>query len=126
METSKAAHRIAIDCMGGDMGPSEIVAGIAIALKDGLVSPEDHLVLVGNEEILRQLTREHRIRLSANISYRHAPGIIAPDDSPMSAMKGKKDASMLVAIEMLKAGEVDAIVSTFRNEYLAGINKSYW
>ena len=71
------------------MGPSEAVAAVAIALKEGLVGPEDQLVLVGNEEILRPLAREHRIRLSANVSFRHAPSIIAPDDTPMTAIDRK-------------------------------------
>jgi len=120
MEAPRRAHRIAVDCMGGDMGPSEAVAAAALALKEGLVGPEDALILVGNEEILRLLAREHRIRPGPRVDFRHAPGIIQPDDTPMTALKAKKDASMLVAIEMLKAGEVDAIVSTGNTKVLVG------
>ena len=85
------------------MGPSEAVAGAALAIKEGFIGPDDKIILVGNEDILRVLTREHRIKASPHIVYRHAASIIHSDDTPMGALKTKKDASMLVALDMLKA-----------------------
>ena len=58
--TPKKGHRIALDCMGGDMGPSEAVAGAALACKEGIIGPEDRIVLVGHEDNLRMLAIEHR------------------------------------------------------------------
>jgi len=120
MSAPKAGHRIALDCMGGDMGPSEAVAGAALAIKEGCIGPDDKIILVGNEDILRVLTREHRIKASPHIVYRHAPGIIHSDDTPMGALKTKKDASMLVALDMLKANECDVVVSTGNTKVLVG------
>ena len=120
MSAPKAGHRIALDCMGGDMGPSEAVAGAALAIKEGFIGPEDKIILVGNEDILRVLTREHRIKASPHIVYRHAAGIIHSDDTPMGALKTKKDASMLVALDMLKANECDVVVSTGNTKVLVG------
>jgi len=120
MDTPKVGHRIALDCMGGDMGPSEAVAAVAIALKDNLIGPDDRIVSVGHQDILQLLAREHRFRPGGRVDIRHAGSIVTPDDNPMSAMKGKKDASMLVALEMLKAGEVDAMVSTGNTKVLVG------
>jgi glycerol-3-phosphate acyltransferase PlsX len=120
MSAPQAGHRIALDCMGGDMGPSEAVAGAALAIKEGHIGPDDRIILVGNEDILRVLAHEHRIKTNATISYRHAPGIIHSDDTPMGALKAKKDASMLVALDMLKAGEADVVVSTGNTKVLVG------
>ena len=110
--TPKKGHRIALDCMGGDMGPSEAVAAAALAFKDGIIGPEDTLVLVGHEDNLRMLASEHRALKNSRVSYRQAASIVASDDAPMAVLKSKRDSSMVIALEMLKAGEVDAVVST--------------
>ena len=120
MEPAKAGHRIALDCMGGDMGPSEAVAAVALALKEGLVGPDDRITLVGNEEVLRLLAREHKFRPGGRVDIHHAAGIVLPDDAPMGVLKGKKDASMLVALELLREGKVDAVVSTGNTKVLVG------
>ena len=108
----KKGHRIALDCMGGDMGPSEAVAAAAVAFKDGIIGPDDALVLVGHEDNLRMLAIEHRALRNSRVSFRHAASIVAPDDAPMAVLKSKRDSSMVIALEMLKAGEVDVVVST--------------
>jgi glycerol-3-phosphate acyltransferase PlsX len=110
--TLKKGHRIALDCMGGDLGPSEAVAAAALALKDGVIGPDDTLVLVGNEDNLRLLAMEHRNLKSSRVIFKHAPSIVGPDDAPMTVLKSKRDSSMVIALELLKAGEVDAVVST--------------
>ena len=108
----KKGHRIALDCMGGDLGPSEAVAAAALALKEGVVGPDDSLVLVGHEDNLRLLAVEHRILKSPRVTYRHAASIVGSDDAPMTVLKSKRDSSMLIALDLLKSGEVDAVVST--------------
>jgi len=108
----KKGHRIALDCMGGDMGPSEAVAAAAVAFKEGIIGPDDALVLVGHEDNLRMLAIEHRALKNSRVSFRHAASIVAPDDAPMAVLKSKRDSSMVVALEMLKAGEVDVVIST--------------
>ena len=106
----KKGHRIALDCMGGDMGPSEAVAAAAVAFKEGIIGPDDALVLVGHEDNLRMLAIEHRALKNSRVSFRHAASIVAPDDAPMAVLKSKRDSSMVIALEMLKAGEVDVVI----------------
>lgn len=108
----KKGHRVALDCMGGDLGPSEAIAAAALAFKDGVIGPDDHLVLVGHEDNMRLLAMEHRALRSSRVSFKHAPTIVGHDDAPMTVLKSKRDSSMVIALEMLKAGEVDAVVST--------------
>ena len=98
--------------MGGDMGPSEAVAAAALAFKDGIIGPEDTLVLVGHEDNLRMLASDHRALKNSRVLFRQAASIVAYDDAPMAVLKSKRDSSMVIALEMLKAGEVDAVVST--------------
>ena len=74
--TPKKGHRIALDCMGGDLGPSEAVAAAALAFKEGIIGSDDTLVLVGHEDNLRLLAIEHRALKSSRVSYRHAASIV--------------------------------------------------
>ena len=98
--------RIGIDAMGGDHAPEAVVKGAVEAL--ALTTAE--LVLIGREdEIKAQL---------ANLKYdpdrlviHHASEVIENDDKPVRAIKSKKDASMVVGFEMLKNGEIDALLS---------------
>ena len=108
----KKGHRIALDCMGGDMGPSEAVAAAAVAFKEGIIGPDDALVLVGHEDNLRMLAIEHRTLKNSRVSFRHAASIVAPDDAPMAVLKSKRDSSMVIAQEMIKYCEVDDVIST--------------
>ena len=110
--TSPVGHKIALDCMGGDLGPAEAVAGAALAIREGIVGPDDMLILVGHEDNLRLLAMDNRILNHKRIQFRHAPGVVNPDDAAMTVIKSKRDSSMVIALEMLKAGEVDAVVST--------------
>ncbi|MBQ2731917.1 MAG: phosphate acyltransferase PlsX [Opitutales bacterium] len=118
METEKQTYRIAVDCMGGDKGPGEVVQAVSLALKD--LGAGDKLFLVGQEEVIRPLLCASGIADEPRVEVRHAPDVIEMDDKPMQAMKSKKHSSMIVALEMLKAGEVDAVVSTGNTKVLVG------
>ncbi len=100
--------RIALDGMGGDRAPSVVVEGAARALAEG--PPELELVLVGQPEALepemkRVGLRGDRIRLQA------ASQVAGMAESPSSILRRKRDASIRVAFDLHKAGEVDAVVS---------------
>lgn len=118
METVTQTYRIAVDCMGGDKGPGEVVQAVSLALKK--LGAGDKLFLVGQEEVLRPLLCSAGITGDSRIEVRHAPDVIEMEDKPMQAMKSKKHSSMIVALEMLKAGEVDAVVSTGNTKVLVG------
>lgn len=90
--------------MGGDHGPSETVPGV---LEYARSAPADRLVLVGDEARLRSLAPE----LPPNVSIVHASQVIEMDEHPALALREKKDASILVACELVRKGEADAIVT---------------
>lgn len=97
--------RIAIDAMGGDFAPEEVIKGTVEATLELPV----HLVLVGDEpEIKKQLVRYKR---TGSISVVHAAEVIGMDEAPALAVKQKKDSSVSVAVRLVKAGRVDAVIS---------------
>lgn len=96
---------IALDAMGGDHGPEVVVPAALRYLAD---NPHAELILVGDEPrieaILGQASRG-RLRI------RHTTQEVAMDELPSKALRGKKDSSMRVAIDLVKEGEASACVS---------------
>jgi glycerol-3-phosphate acyltransferase PlsX len=108
MVTSSGA-RIAVDAMGGDLGPNEVVAAVKLAYqeKPGL-SP---IILVGNEEVLGPLVSHAGLKHNRRVTLLHASEVITMEDKPLLALKRKKDSSMVRAIELVKSGEAAIVVS---------------
>ena len=106
---SGAAARVAIDAMGGDLGPAEVVAAVKLALaQPHAVNP---ITLVGDTAVLEPLLRHAGVVVGDRLSLYHASEVITMDDKPLNALKRKKDASMVRAIELVKAGEAGVVVS---------------
>ncbi len=99
--------KIALDAMGGDYAPAATVEGAIEALKeDGNIS----VILVGNETaIYSELRKRHCADLPIDI--KHASQIVEMDESPLTALRRKKDSSVRVAVDLVKSGEADAMVS---------------
>lgn len=96
--------------MGGDLGPAEVVAAVKIALsEDPELAP---IVLVGQQELLTPLVADAGLAGSSRLSIAHASEVITMDDKPLKALKTKKDASMVRAIELVKTGEAKVAVSS--------------
>jgi glycerol-3-phosphate acyltransferase PlsX len=93
--------------MGGDHAPDEIVKG-AIAAVNG--SEEIEIVLVGQERLVRQECDRHKASWQG-LHIVDADEVIAMDERPVSAVKEKRDSSIVVGIDLLKRGEVAAFVS---------------
>lgn len=93
--------RIAIDAMGGDYAPEEVVKGAEAYLKENEVS----LLLIGDKDRIGKLRKDPRIEIV------HSEEVIGMDESPVSAVKQKKNASINVAIELVKNKRADAVVS---------------
>lgn len=98
--------RIAIDAMGGDFAPAELVKGALSALK---ADPSLDLILVGDETRLRDELALHGAQ-SLPLKIVHASEVIAMDEAA-TAVRKKKDASINVAMSLVKRGEADAIVA---------------
>jgi phosphate acyltransferase len=97
--------RIAVDAMGGDFAPVEIVKGAVQASLELPVS----LILVGDSAII-QKELDHYSK-KGSLAVVHATEVIGNDESPVSAVKQKKDSSLNVAVSLVKKKEADAIVS---------------
>jgi glycerol-3-phosphate acyltransferase PlsX len=98
--------KIALDAMGGDHAPREVVKGAAKALREH----ELELVLVGPGDILaRELKRYKPDR--SRISVYEANDVVSMEDNPTSAMRQKKDSSIAGGINLLSSGQVSAFVS---------------
>jgi phosphate acyltransferase len=102
------AVTVAVDCMGGDHGPGVTVP----ATVDFLRTTDDvNVVLVGLQDVIAAQLRELGATGLSRLTIRHASEVVAMDESPKLALRGKKDSSMRVAINLVKDGGADACVS---------------
>lgn len=100
--------RIAVDVMGTDYGPKELVLGAVNAVKEYGCET----VLVGDEKVIHDLLVKYRAENNPKITIHHASEVIAMDEHPAIAVKSKKDASIVVASRLLRNKECDALVSS--------------
>lgn len=99
---------IAIDAMGGDVGPGVTVPAALDVVRS---HPGLHLILVGQEELLRaELLRVGGVE-SEQLQIHHASQVVGMDELPSRALRGKKDSSMRIAINLVKEGKAGACVS---------------
>lgn len=99
--------RIALDVMGGDFGAPVVVPAALEFLRD---DPGVELTLVGLEDVIRDQLGSQGYD-SSRLRIRHASQQVGMDELPSKALRGKKDSSMRVAIDLVKSGEADACVS---------------
>jgi glycerol-3-phosphate acyltransferase PlsX len=90
--------------MGGDHGVTEVIPG---ALDHARAHPEDQVILVGDEARIRLVA----VELPSNVSIVHASEVIEMDEHPALALREKKDASILVACDLVRKGDADAVVT---------------
>jgi glycerol-3-phosphate acyltransferase PlsX len=95
--------RIAVDAMGGDFAPCEIVKGAVQGAEEHGVD----LILIGDEAAIRAHLPQ---KTTANVEIRHTTEVIAMGDHA-SAIRTKRDASVVVAADMVRDGNADAMVS---------------
>ena len=98
--------KIAIDAMGGDNAPLEIVKGAHLAAKK---YPDVELYLIGNENVIIDILSYYE--KIDNVHIVHTDQVITMDDDPMLIMKEKSDCSMAKGLKMLKAKEIDGFIS---------------
>ena len=99
--------KIVLDAMGGDYAPSSTVEGAIEAISE---NKDLSVVLVGDE---KEITSELAKRECSNlpITVRHASQIVEMDESPLTALRRKKDSSIRVSMDLVKSEKADAMVS---------------
>ncbi|KJR48689.1 Phosphate:acyl-ACP acyltransferase PlsX [Desulfosporosinus sp. I2] len=97
--------KIAVDAMGGDHAPEEIIKGTLMAAE---ANPNVQLILVGQEERIQPFLKDSKLR---NIMIYGASEVIEMDEHPANAVRKKKDSSIVVATKLVKQGDADAVVS---------------
>jgi phosphate acyltransferase len=123
--------RIAVDAMGGDHAPREIVAGAVRAARE--LKDLTSLILVGQEEVIRQELKQHGA-IPEKLVIRHASEVVGMEETPALAIRKKRDNSISRMMDMINAGEADAAVSagntgamvvaaTLKLRTLEGINR---
>src|SRR5690625_1351543 len=95
--------KIAIDAMGGDHAPKEIVLGALDAVSE---MKDLQITLIGNE----QMIQEH-LSSTDNISIMHAEEVITGEDEPVRAVRRKKNSSLVLMANEVKEGRADACIS---------------
>ena len=100
--------KIAVDVMGTDYGPQELVLGAVQAVR----AYDCEVVLVGDSEIIKKLLEEYNAADERKITVHHSSEVINMDEHPGIAVKTKKDASIVVATKLLRDKECDALVSS--------------
>ena len=99
---------IALDAMGGDHGPEVIVPAAALILQQ---FPGVRLILVGQADVLQPHILSAGLVLGEFLQVQHASEVVAMDEAPAQALRKKKDSSMRVAINLVREGKADAVVS---------------
>ncbi|MDI6604677.1 MAG: phosphate acyltransferase PlsX [Thermoanaerobacteraceae bacterium] len=95
--------KIAIDAMGGDYAPLEIIKGAELAIEkfDNI-----EIILLGNKEMINKNNKDEE-----KLKYIYTTEIISNNESPVTAIRKKKNSSMAVGLDLLNSDEVDAFLS---------------
>lgn len=128
--------KIVLDAVGGDHAPTEAIAGVALAVKNGYLAL-DEVILTGPEEQVREACRAAGLDSIGldSIEIVDAPDLLSCDDSPTTAMRKKPRNSIAVGIQLVKEGKAAGFVSagstgivvaaaTLGLRYLEGIRRA--
>lgn len=99
--------KIALDAMGGDNAPSEIIKGMVEALKE---ADDIYVYLVGQEDVVKAELEKYEYDKN-RVEVVHASEVIETAEPPVMAVRKKKDSSLVKALYMVKDGTCDAFVS---------------
>ena len=100
--------RIAIDAMGGDHAPEEIIKGVLEAGK--ILGKDDELFLVGDEAVIEEHLSKHKAKKNT-VNIVHAPEAIGMDEKPVESLRKKRKSSIAVMAKMAAKDKVDAVIS---------------
>lgn len=111
---------LAVDCMGGDHGPSVTLPAVFEFLRH---DPDCAAVLVGREPDLAPAVDRVKAEFGRRISIRHASEVVAMDEAVATALRSKKDSSMRVAADLVKDGSANAAVSAGNTGALMAVSR---
>jgi len=123
--------RIAIDAMGGDNAPGEIISGVLESIE--LLGDNDEMIIVGPQDIIEPQLPSEKSRKGV-ISIVDAPQVIDMDEPPVESLRKKRKSSIAVMAKMAKLNQADAVISAgntgacvaafqMRMRNLAGVNR---
>lgn len=108
---------IAVDAMGGDYAPQAVVGGAVQATQEYGVS----VLLVGDQDKIRHELSRHGHAESSRIAIQHASEVIEMGDTPVAALRRKRDSSLRVAFQHVKDGKAGAVVSAGNSGAVLGL-----
>lgn len=101
------SSRVAIDVMGGDLGPKECIKGVVAALK----KYDFVAILVGDKDIIEKELKNYKIE-EGKVEIVGSNSVIENCEQPTVAIKQKKDSSMVMALKLVKEKSADAVISS--------------
>ncbi|VBB05662.1 fatty acid synthesis plsx protein [Lucifera butyrica] len=99
--------KVAVDAMGGDYAPEEVVLGAVEAAREY----KCEIILVGDQDKIMHSLNEFENWQELGISVHHASQVIEMHEHPGAAVRKKKDASVVVATRLVKEGNCDVVIS---------------
>jgi glycerol-3-phosphate acyltransferase PlsX len=111
---------VAIDCMGGDHGAHVTVPAVLQYMAD---DPDSAFVLVGLQSEIEAELACRGAKLSPRLRIHHASEVVTMDDPPATALRGKKDSSMRVTVDLVKSEAAQACVSAGNTGALMAISR---
>jgi glycerol-3-phosphate acyltransferase PlsX len=102
--------RIVVDVMGGDQGPAAVIQGAVGALSSPDTAHVQQLLLAGRRPEIEDILRQLRVS-DPRVCIVHATEVLTMEDKPTDAIRRKKDCSMARAIDLVKEGQAEALIS---------------
>ena len=101
--------KLALDAMGGDNAPQINIDGAKLVLSR--LKRLDALFMVGDETVLRKACDAAGIGSDSRLQIVHAPDVVSMEESGLTALRQKKNSSMSLAVDLVKNGDCDAVIS---------------
>lgn len=120
MSQSSGKVRVAVDAMGGDFAPAEIVRGAALAARAGDVE----VILVGQQDVVAEELSRQGIPADL-MTVVHAAEVIREGEAPATAMRQKRQSSIVVGVKLVRGGQADAFVSAGSSGAVAAAAATY-
>src|SRR6056297_852395 len=98
---------IALDAMGGDIGPSVTVAAAVQSVRE---HDDLNLILVGDQQVISAELSRHHAKENERLKVVHTTQTVGMDEPPAQALRSKKDSSMRVGIDLVKNKTAQACV----------------